>query len=73
MSNELLHELTTDQQEAVIHKDGPCLVVAGAGTGKTTVITRRIAYLIQEYAVLPESIVALTFTRYLQPGKWKSG
>lgn len=54
--------LTKDQKEAVVHKTGPCLVVAGAGTGKTTVITRRIAWLIQEKLAKPEEILALTFT-----------
>lgn len=58
----MLKGLTKAQQEAVTHNAGPILVVAGAGTGKTTVITRRIAWLIQEKKVAPESILALTFT-----------
>ena len=62
MSVDLLAGLTEAQRAAVTHTDGPCLVIAGAGTGKTTVLTRRIAYLIQEKGVNPEHIVALTFT-----------
>lgn len=58
----LLEGLTTEQQAAVTHLYEPCLVIAGAGTGKTTVLTRRIAYLIQEQKIEPEHIVALTFT-----------
>ena len=54
--------LTPIQHAAATHEDGPCLVIAGAGTGKTKVITERIAYLILEKNVEPEAIVALTFT-----------
>lgn len=61
MPNDLLTGLTKQQQGAVTHLDGPCLVVAGAGTGKTSVITRRIANLILEHKVAPEKIVALTY------------
>ncbi|HZQ70631.1 MAG TPA: ATP-dependent DNA helicase [Terriglobales bacterium] len=50
------------QQEAIEHLNGPMLVVAGAGTGKTTVLTRRIAYLIREQQVSPDQILALTYT-----------
>lgn len=59
---DLLKGLTPEQSEAVTHKDGPILVVAGAGTGKTTVITKRIAWLISEGLAKPEEILALTFT-----------
>lgn len=55
-------ELNTPQQEAVVHDSGPILVIAGAGSGKTRVITARIAHLIIEKNVAPSAIVALTFT-----------
>ncbi|MFA4871547.1 MAG: UvrD-helicase domain-containing protein [Patescibacteria group bacterium] len=61
MSNNL-ENLNSEQQQAVIHDDGPLLIVAGAGTGKTTVITQRISYLINEKKCRPEEILALTFT-----------
>ena len=58
----LLHGLNPDQLRAVTHEDGPLLVVAGAGTGKTQVITRRIAWLIGTRRARPSEILALTFT-----------
>jgi DNA helicase II / ATP-dependent DNA helicase PcrA len=58
----LLADLTTRQRKAVTHGEGPLLIVAGAGTGKTTVITRRIAWLIAEKKATPSEILALTFT-----------
>ncbi len=58
----LLADLTARQRKAVTHREGPLLIVAGAGTGKTTVITRRIAWLIAEKRALPSEILALTFT-----------
>jgi DNA helicase II / ATP-dependent DNA helicase PcrA len=58
----LLGGLDPDQLRAVTHKDGPLLVVAGAGTGKTQVITRRIAWLIATRRAKPSEILALTFT-----------
>ena len=58
----LLADLTTRQRKAVTHGEGPLLIVAGAGTGKTTVITRRIAWLIAEKRARPSEILALTFT-----------
>ncbi len=58
----LLGGLNPDQLRAVTHGDGPLLVVAGAGTGKTQVITRRIAWLIATRRVKPSEILALTFT-----------
>lgn len=54
--------LNEEQKKAVIHQEGPLLIIAGAGTGKTTVITRRIAYLIEQKICLPSEILALTFT-----------
>ncbi|HLD30783.1 MAG TPA: UvrD-helicase domain-containing protein [Patescibacteria group bacterium] len=58
----LLEKLNKDQKEAVVHENGPLLIVAGAGTGKTTVITQRIAWLILEKKIKPDEILALTFT-----------
>ncbi|HET6746072.1 MAG TPA: ATP-dependent helicase, partial [Candidatus Limnocylindria bacterium] len=58
----LLADLTARQRKAVTHGKGPLLIVAGAGTGKTTVITRRIAWLIAEKRAKPSEILALTFT-----------
>ena len=58
----LLADLTARQRKAVTHGDGPLLIVAGAGTGKTTVITRRIAWLIAEKRARPSEVLALTFT-----------
>jgi DNA helicase II / ATP-dependent DNA helicase PcrA len=57
-----LSRLNKEQKEAVCFGEGPLLVVAGAGTGKTTVLTERIAYLIQEKGIKPEEILATTFT-----------
>lgn len=62
MKSTLLKNLNKEQTEAVMHKDGPLLVIAGAGTGKTTVIAHRIAWLIEQKLAKPEEILALTFT-----------
>jgi len=58
---QLLEDLTPAQLQAVTHRDGPMLVVAGAGSGKTRVVTRRLAWLISQ-GVWPEQILAMTFT-----------
>jgi len=58
----ILEGLSDTQRQAVLHGDGPLLIVAGAGTGKTTVLTRRIAHLIASKRARPEQILALTFT-----------
>lgn len=52
------------QKKAVIHGKGPCLVLAGPGSGKTLTIVNRIKYLIEEYKVRPEEILVVTFTRF---------
>ena len=59
---EKLKELNNKQYEAVINTEGPCLVIAGAGSGKTKVLTYKIAYLMEEKKVLPWNILAITFT-----------
>ena len=62
MENDLLEKLNKEQKEAVTFGKGPLLIVAGAGTGKTTVLTHKIAYLIKEKGIKPEEILAVTFT-----------
>lgn len=62
MSNAPKFGLNGPQSEAVLYLDGPCLVLAGAGSGKTRVITQKIAYMIEDRGYDPRTIAALTFT-----------
>ena len=57
-----LEELNERQREAVLYNDGPLLIIAGAGAGKTKTLTTKIAYLIEKKNVAPENILAITFT-----------
>ena len=58
-----MSRLSRAQKEAITHKDGPMMVLAGPGSGKTLVITKRVQYLIGHYKVRPEHILVITFTR----------
>ncbi|MCJ7653593.1 MAG: UvrD-helicase domain-containing protein, partial [Actinobacteria bacterium] len=57
-----LDDLNPAQREAVVYNDGPLLVIAGAGSGKTRVLTYRVAHLVHEYCASPSNIIAITFT-----------
>ena len=55
--------LNSAQIQAIAHKEGPCMVLAGPGSGKTTVITKRVEYLIEKHKVRPEEILVITFSK----------
>ena len=62
MNSEYLLNLNENQKEAVSYIDGPLLIVAGAGSGKTRVLTSRIAHIIKNHKAFPDQILAVTFT-----------
>jgi DNA helicase II / ATP-dependent DNA helicase PcrA len=62
MISQHLQTLNPEQREAAEHFEGPLLVLAGAGSGKTRVLTTRVAHLVEEFGVAPDSVLALTFT-----------
>ena len=62
INSEYLDNLNKAQKEAVLYLDGPLLIVAGAGSGKTKVLTSRIAHIIKEKKAFPNQILSVTFT-----------
>ena len=62
LNSEYLKNLNQNQKQAVYHLDGPILIVAGAGSGKTRVLTSRMAHIIKEHKAFPNQILAVTFT-----------
>jgi DNA helicase II / ATP-dependent DNA helicase PcrA len=83
MKDLLLKDLNLDQQQAVLATDGPTIILAGAGSGKTRVLTYKVLYLMLEKGIVPESILMITFTnkaanemkermnKILANGKWQ--
>ncbi|KJW04403.1 uvrD/REP helicase N-terminal domain protein [Rickettsia argasii T170-B] len=61
-NQDFIHTLNPEQQQAVLHTEGPLLLLAGAGTGKTKVLTSRIANIIHQNLASPQNILAVTFT-----------
>ena len=66
INSEYLKKLNNSQKEAVLYLDGPLLIVAGAGSGKTRVLTSRIAHIIKEKKAYPNQILAVTLQIKLQ-------
>ena len=62
LNSEYLDNLNENQKEAILHIEGPLLIVAGAGSGKTRVLTSRIAHIIKQHKAFPNQILAVTFT-----------
>ena len=62
INSEYLNNLNNAQEKAVLYLDGPLLIVAGAGSGKTKVLTSRIAHIIKEKKAYPNQILSVTFT-----------
>ena len=62
INSDYLKNLNNAQKEAVLHLEGPLLIVAGAGSGKTKVLTSRIAHIIKEKKAFPNQILSVTFT-----------
>lgn len=62
MEPDLLKDLNKDQQEAVLHTDGPAIILAGAGSGKTRVLTYKVMHLVTEKHINPDNILMITFT-----------
>ena len=62
MANDILKDLNEEQKKAVVHTGGPMIILAGAGSGKTRVLTYKVIYLIQEKKVDPQNILMVTFT-----------